>query len=50
MTSNDRYEYLNSFVESAVNNADVGHTLLIDSAYSLYADEPFGWAETILES
>ena len=50
MTPNDRYECLNSFVESAVNNADVGHTLLIDSAYSLYADEPFGWAETILES
>lgn len=50
MSEEDRMECLNSFVESAINNANVGHTLLIDSAYSLYADEPFGWAETILNS
>ena len=27
-----------------------GHTLLIDSAYSLYADETHAWADTILEA
>ena len=50
MTENDRFECLNTFVDSAINNEKIGHTLLIDSAYSLYAEEPFGWAETILES
>ena len=50
MMPDNRNECLNSFVESAINNSSVGHTLLIDSAYSLYAEEPFGWAETILEN
>ena len=49
MTPNGRSVCLNSFVNSAIKNEDVGHTLLIDSAYSLYADEPHAWADTILE-
>ena len=41
---------MESFVDSALNNPDVGHTLLLDSAYSLYAEETHAWADTILES
>ena len=41
---------LSSFVTSALNNEGIGHTLLIDSAYSLYADEPHAWADTILDA
>ena len=50
MGSEGRSACLNSFVNSALNNENVGHTLLIDSAYSLYADEPHAWADTILEA
>jgi aromatic-amino-acid transaminase len=37
-------------MESASANENVGHTLLLDAAYHLYADEPHGWAETITEA
>ncbi len=50
MGSEGRSACLNSFVNSALDNEKVGHTLLIDSAYSLYADEPHAWADTILEA
>jgi len=50
MSPKGRSTCLESFVESALNNPGVGHTLLIDSAYSLYADETHAWADTILES
>ena len=45
-----RYALLNAFMESATRNEHTGHTLLIDAAYHLYADEPHGWAETIAEA
>ena len=45
-----RYALLNAFMESAARHEHTGHTLLIDAAYHLYADEPHGWAETIAES
>ena len=48
MSEQGRIACLETFVDSALNNENVGHTLLIDSAYSLYADEPFAWADTIL--
>ena len=50
MTSDGRKACLESFVTSALRNEHVGHTLLIDLAYSLYAEDPYGWAETISES
>ena len=50
MSPTGRSVCLESFVESALNHPKVGHTLLIDSAYSLYADETHAWADTILES
>lgn len=50
MSSEGRSVCLESFVDSALTNPDVGHTLLIDSAYSLYADETHAWADTIVES
>ncbi|MDP6870241.1 MAG: aminotransferase class I/II-fold pyridoxal phosphate-dependent enzyme [Candidatus Poseidoniaceae archaeon] len=50
MTSNGRSTLLDSFVSSALMNESVGHTLLIDLAYSLYAEEPHGWADTILDA
>ncbi|WP_338174109.1 aminotransferase class I/II-fold pyridoxal phosphate-dependent enzyme [Candidatus Poseidonia alphae] len=50
LSSESRYALLNLFMESATRHEDVGHTLLIDAAYHLYADEPHGWAETIHEA
>ena len=50
MTSEGRKACLDSFVNSAILNENIGHTLLIDAAYSLYAEEPHGWANTILEA
>ncbi|MGB0602918.1 MAG: pyridoxal phosphate-dependent aminotransferase [Candidatus Poseidoniaceae archaeon] len=50
MSPEGRSVCLESFVDSALNNPDVGHTLLIDSAYSLYADETHAWGDTIVES
>jgi aromatic-amino-acid transaminase len=50
MGPNGRAACLEAFVDSALLNENVGHTLLIDSAYSLYAAEPHGWAETIVEA
>lgn len=50
LTGESRYALLNAFMESATRNEHVGHTLLLDSAYHLYADEPHGWAETIAEA
>jgi aromatic-amino-acid transaminase len=48
MGEEGRAACLSSFVTSALNNETIGHTLLIDSAYSLYADEPHAWGDTIL--
>jgi aromatic-amino-acid transaminase len=50
MTADGRMAFLDAFVESANVNENVGHTLLLDAAYHLYADEPHGWAETITEA
>ena len=44
-----RLALLTAFMEQAMRHEHVGHTLLIDAAYHLYADEPHGWAETIAE-
>jgi aromatic-amino-acid transaminase len=41
---------LEAVMESASLNENVGHTLLLDVAYHLYADEPHGWAETLYEA
>jgi aromatic-amino-acid transaminase len=50
LPAESRFALLNAFMESATRNEHVGHTLLIDAAYHLYADEPHGWAETIAEA
>ena len=50
LPSESRYALLNAFMESAARNEHTGHTLLLDAAYHLYADEPHGWAETIADA
>jgi len=50
LRSESRYALLNAFMESATRHEHVGHTLLIDAAYHLYAEEPHGWAETIVDA
>lgn len=50
LTPNGRSALLEAVMESASSNENVGHTLLLDSAYHLYADEPHGWGQTILDS
>ncbi|MEL0182754.1 MAG: aminotransferase class I/II-fold pyridoxal phosphate-dependent enzyme [Candidatus Poseidoniales archaeon] len=50
LPAQSRFALLNAFMESATRHEHTGHTLLIDAAYHLYADEPHGWAETIAEA
>jgi len=50
MTADGRMALLDAMMESATRNENVGHTLLLDAAYHLYAEEPHGWAETITEA
>ena len=45
-----RAALLRSFMESALRHEHVGHTLVLDAAYHLYADEPHGWASTLREA
>ena len=47
LSGEDRYSVLSAFIESSLANEEVSHTLLIDAAYHLYADEPHGWADSI---
>jgi aspartate/tyrosine/aromatic aminotransferase len=47
LSTEERKNTLSCWLDSALNNPEIGHTLLIDAAYHLYADEPHGWAETI---
>ena len=44
-----RASLLDEFMRSASVHPNVGHTLLIDTAYHYYADEPHGWSDTIAE-
>ena len=37
-------------MESATRHEHVGHTLLIDAAYHMYAEEPHGWAQTLADA
>lgn len=45
-----RSALLNAFMESATRHEHVGHTLLIDAAYHMYAEEPHGWAQTLADA
>ena len=38
---------LDAFIDCAISNPNVGVTLFLDTAYAVYADEPYGWSETI---
>ena len=50
LTPDGRMAFLEAVMESASSNEGVGHTLLIDSAYHLYAEDPHGWGQTIREA
>ena len=50
LSGEDRMSVLQTFSNAAMNNENVGFTLLIDAAYHLYAKEPHGWAETITDA
>ena len=50
LTPEGRMAFLEAVMESASTNEHVGHTLLIDSAYHLYAEDPHGWGQTIRET
>ena len=45
-----RRALLESFIESSLRHEHVGHTLVIDAAYHMYAEEPHGWASTLVEA
>ncbi len=50
LSKEERMSVLQTFTNAAMNNENVGYTLLIDAAYHLYAEEPHGWAETITDA
>ena len=50
LSSEERMTVLEAFTNAAMENENVGYTLLIDAAYHLYAREPHGWAETITDA
>ena len=50
MTAAGRRATLDIMMASASKNPEVGHTLLLDTAYSLYAGEPHGWGQTIVDA
>jgi len=50
LTREERAQTLDCFIKSAQANPSIGHTLLIDAAYHLYASEPFAWAQTLSEA
>ena len=50
ISADGRMAILDAVMESANRNEAVGHTLLLDAAYHLYAEEPHGWAETLTEA
>ena len=50
MSPSARYDLLDIVMAKASSNLHKGVTLYIDSAYTLYAEETHGWAETILEA
>ena len=50
LSSEERMAVLQAFTNAAMDNENVGYTLLIDAAYHLYAREPHGWAETITDA
>ena len=49
LQASERRAVMEEVWEHALAYPDVGFTLLIDSAYSLYAAEPYGWASTLKE-
>ena len=50
MTCEGRRAALDIMMASASKHPGVGHTLLLDTAYSLYANEPHGWGQTIVDA
>ena len=50
MTPEGRRAALDIMMASASKYPEVGHTLLLDTAYSLYASEPHGWGQTIVDA
>ena len=50
MTAEGRRAALDIMMASASKHPGVGHTLLLDTAYSLYANEPHGWGQTIVDA
>ena len=49
LQASERRAVLEEALEHALAFPNIGITLLIDSAYSLYAAEPYGWASTLRE-
>jgi aromatic-amino-acid transaminase len=50
LTADERSALLDSLITSALADPEIGHTLVIDAAYSLYADDAYGWANSIVET
>ncbi len=50
LTVEGRIALLESMITSALADPEIGHTLVIDAAYNLYADDSYGWADSIVET
>ena len=50
LSAEGRRDLLDAVVTSALVRPEVGHSLMLDTAYALYAEEAHGWANTVQEA
>lgn len=49
LNENEQRQVLSCFIDSANAHPEVGFTLLLDTAYALYAERPHGWTDLLIE-
>ena len=49
LNENEQRQVLSCFIDSANQHPEVGFTLLLDTAYALYAERPHGWTDLLIE-
>ncbi len=50
LNENEQRQVLSCFIDSANAHPEVGFTLLLDTAYALYAERPHGWTDLLIEA
>ena len=50
LNESEQRQVLSCFLDSAKQFPEVGFTLLLDTAYALYAERPHGWTDLLIEA